>query len=804
DFNLNYDDDPHAGPLDMGGPGQLQKLKDFFTSAMEDLQEMPKVVDAANQLGLENTNTMLPGLEVKLMPHQLIGVSWMLEQEAKPAIRGGILADDMGLGKTLQCIATCVKNRPEEGAERKSTLIVAPAALLEQWKAEITQRTTEGMFKVHIHHGKEKFRRVDEVRQYDIVITTYQTLYADFPKKKKVEGEPDDDSSDEDIESWGPLAKTAWHRVVLDEAQCIRNRATRSSKCVARLTATYRWALTGTPVTNSLSDLYGLIRFLQFPPFNDWKEFNLTIAKIQSKNPTLAGKRAQALLKQCLLRRNKDTKLEDKFILQLPPKHIEVVEIDFSTEEREIYLKIEKRQQMKMTKFLKAGTVMKKYVWIVDSLQVMLLRLRQACKYVFTSHGWSCLADLSFQGTLANAPLESELERAERLLSAQFVQEVSQSRILAEQQGAGAEEEDCPICFDTYVNNCRITKCKHLFCADCLNDLFKNAPTGLDAGDAAYQNAIQSGIRSCPVCRGNIHPNTVFKTAAFEPSEEELSVLRGDSKGDPEVIDLTADSDDEYVVAAPAPDDIKGKGKEIVVKAEVKSEASLEDILGELDRGDNFEPSAKMRQMMVLIKQCTGFLAIDQLLIGILASTGTSMITLVEKLLVRDNIQTVRYDGKMSRSARHEAVAMFKKRKGPPVMLISLKCGGVGLNLVEANRVISLDLAWNAATENQAFDRVYRMGKQKDVHVKRLIIRNTVEERILNLQATKQSLADSALGEGKAQKIKKMTVGELKVVSHIKLQSVTNRTDVFIKSFSECSIGACSKVASTLVASSSW
>jgi len=140
------------------------------------------------------------------------------------------------------------------------------------------------------------------------------------------------------------------------------------------------------------------------------------------------------------------------------------------------------------------------------------------------------------------------------------------------------------------------------------------------------------------------------------------------------------------------------------------------------------------------------------------------MITLVEKLLARDAIETVRFDGKMTRIARDQAISKFKRRNGPPIMLISLKCGGVGLNLVEANRVLSLDLAWNAATENQAFDRVHRMGQQKDVHVKRLIVKNTVEERILKLQAKKQSLADAALGEGTGQKIKKMTVAELKML----------------------------------------
>jgi hypothetical protein len=67
------------------------RLKDFFISAMEDFQEMPKVVDAAHKLGLETTSDLIPGLEVQLMPHQLIGVSWMVEQETKK-IKGGILA----------------------------------------------------------------------------------------------------------------------------------------------------------------------------------------------------------------------------------------------------------------------------------------------------------------------------------------------------------------------------------------------------------------------------------------------------------------------------------------------------------------------------------------------------------------------------------------------------------------------------------------------------------------------------------------------------------------------------------------
>ncbi|KAI4527820.1 hypothetical protein K525DRAFT_246029 [Schizophyllum commune Loenen D] len=94
-------------------------------------------------------------------------------------------------------------------------------------------------------------------------------------------------------------------------------------------------------------------------------------------------------------------------------------------------------------------------------------------------------------------------------------------------------------------------------------------------------------------------------------------------------------------------------------------------------------------------------------------------------------------------------------------MLMSLKCGGVGLNLTRANNVISLDLGWSEAVEAQAFDRVHRLGQTRKVRVERLVIDNTVEDRILGLQERKALLADGALGEGKGKKIGRLSVKEL-------------------------------------------
>jgi SNF2 family DNA or RNA helicase len=81
-------------------------------------------------------------------------------------------------------------------------------------------------------------------------------------------------------------------------------------------------------------------------------------------------------------------------------------------------------------------------------------------------------------------------------------------------------------------------------------------------------------------------------------------------------------------------------------------------------------------------------------------------------LLKRSGFESLRYDGQMKREEREATLSRFKKQGGPKIILISLKCGGVGLNLTEANRVVCLDLAWNAATENQAIDRAHRMGEK--------------------------------------------------------------------------------------------
>jgi SNF2 family DNA or RNA helicase len=118
----------------------------------------------------------------------------------------------------------------------------------------------------------------------------------------------------------------------------------------------------------------------------------------------------------------------------------------------------------------------------------------------------------------------------------------------------------------------------------------------------------------------------------------------------------------------------------------------------------------------------------------------------IEPLLAEASIGYTRLDG--STRDRGRVVGSFQSEDGPPVMLVSLKAGGTGLNLTAADHVFLLDPWWNPAVEDQAADRAHRIGQTRPVVIHRVIARDTVEERILLLQQRKRALAEAALGDG--------------------------------------------------------
>jgi len=161
---------------------------------------------------------------------------------------------------------------------------------------------------------------------------------------------------------------------------------------------------------------------------------------------------------------------------------------------------------------------------------------------------------------------------------------------------------------------------------------------------------------------------------------------------------------------------------------------------GPLRKGAAPESSSKMERLIEALQDAAadGHRAL-------VFSQWTSLLDLIEPHLNKAGIGFVRLDG--STTDRASVVNAFQAADGPPVMLLSLKAGGTGLNLTAADHVFLVDPWWNPAVEDQAADRAHRIGQDKPVMVYRMVARDTVEERILELQARKRALANAALSE---------------------------------------------------------
>jgi SNF2 family DNA or RNA helicase len=131
---------------------------------------------------------------------------------------------------------------------------------------------------------------------------------------------------------------------------------------------------------------------------------------------------------------------------------------------------------------------------------------------------------------------------------------------------------------------------------------------------------------------------------------------------------------------------------------------------------------------------------------ALIFSQWTSLLDLVEPRLNQSGVSFSRIDG--STKNRQEVTENFQRPDGPSVMLLSLKAGGLGLTLTAADHVYILDPWWNPAVEDQAADRVYRIGQENPVLVHRLVARDTIEERVLELQRSKRSVSEAIVGGG--------------------------------------------------------
>ncbi|KAL1095332.1 hypothetical protein V6Z11_D06G149100 [Gossypium hirsutum] len=408
------------------------------------------------------------------------------------------------------------KGRPAAG-----TLIVCPTSVLRQWADELHNKVTkEANLSFLVYHGSNRTRDPLELAKYDVVLTTYSIVSMEVPKQPPAQGDDDekgklegDRASSLDFppsrkrkyppssnkkgakhkevddllldSAARPLAKVGWFRIVLDEAQSIKNHKTQVARACWGLRAKRRWCLSGTPIQNAIDDLYSYFRFLRYDPYAAYKYFCSSIKIPIAKNPAKGYPKLQAILQTIMLRRTKATLLDGEPIINLPPKMIELRKVEFTKAERDFYSRLESDSRAQFKEYAAAGTVKQNYVNIL----LMLLRLRQACDHPLLVRGFD-----------SNSSWKLSIETAKKLPQEKLTFLLSCLSSL----------ELCGICNDP-PEDAVVTICGHVFCNQCISEHL----TGDD--------------KQCPTknCKGQLSASSVFSNTSLNSS---LSEQPGEDK----------------------------------------------------------------------------------------------------------------------------------------------------------------------------------------------------------------------------------------------------------------------------------
>lgn len=264
---------------------------------------------------------------------------------------GGILADDMGLGKTIQMLSVIVDYVEEPKEERRATLVVSPSSLTLNWQNEAIKFARE--LKTLVIRGSltERKRQIKEIDQYDLVITSYELLKRDIEFYKEL--------------------NYKFRFVIADEAQYLKNSNTQNAKSIKQIKADTRYALTGTPIENSLSELWSIFDFIMPGYLFTYRKFKNTYeTPIVRDNDEKAMAKLKMLIEPFVLRRNKK-----EVLTELPDKTVTVLNNEMKEEQKNIYLTYLAKAKQELAEQIDLNGYENSHMQILAALT----RLRQIC-----------------------------------------------------------------------------------------------------------------------------------------------------------------------------------------------------------------------------------------------------------------------------------------------------------------------------------------------------------------------------------------------------------------------------------------
>ncbi len=573
-----------------------------------------------------------------------------------------------------------------------------------------------------------------------------------------------------------PLHLVSWDRIILDEAHKIKGRTNNTAKSAYALTAKNKWCLTGTPLQNRVGELYSLIRFLKMdkfsqyfcakkdcscvsyrwnfgrfqrrcilcnhPPMSHYSYFNKhVINPVKRYGYTGDGRKAMMTLKtevldQAMLRRTKKEREED---IKLPALDIKVEKLELDETERDFYECIYRQSRSRFDTYIDKGTLLHNYAHIFD----LLSRLRQAVDHPY----------LVIHGAHRTSAAGSKRAVVSDGRGGPATSIPSRSRGLA---------DVCGICReDIKPKDCVGTACRHTFHRKCMQQYTKE------------KIEKEGGFLTCPVCYDALSVTLDFR---------ELKV-NTDKPGDASalcILCLSApmnavllDCGHMYTCMACAKrlrrDAAPGKKapcpicrapiRKIARSAQGGERVSVgRRNLMQLVRTDQFASSTKVEALAEQLRQIR---ATDATAKAIVFSQYSGMLDIVEWRLNKAGLKTVKLSGSLTVGQRQGVLRAFREDPTVNVILLSLKAGGEGLNLQVASHVFLLDPWWNPAVEMQAIQRAHRIGQTHDVTAVRFITKDTIEDRMLELQ-NKKALVFSGTIDCNAGSLSALTEQDLR------------------------------------------
>ena len=474
----------------------------------------------------------------------------------------------------------------------------------------------------------------------------------------------------------------AWRRVILDEAHHIKERSTNTARSAFALQSDFRWCLSGTPLQNRVGELYSMIRFLGGDPFS---YYFCKECPCKSHRWAFTDRRT---CDDCHHKPMSHINFWNFFILR-PIQRDGTDDGDGKEAFTHLRLLLD-NIMLRRTKLERAddmGLPPRTVEVRRDFFNAEEEDLYQSL-YSTTTRKFSTFLD---QGTVLNnySNIFTLLTRMRQMSNHPDLVLRSNTGAKAGLLGDQDEVNVCKLCTEE-AEDAVISKCHHVFCRACIQQYIESVE-----GDPDETGRKIDVTPDCPYCHAVLSID--LEQPALEP---------------------------------PQPKAVQG-------------ESQRQGILSRLDLA-NWRSSTKIE---ALVEELTKLRELpDRSIKSLVFSQFVNFLDLIAFRLQRAGFRICRLEGNMTPEARDRTIKHFMENPGVTVFLVSLKAGGVALNLTEASRVYLMDPWWNPAVEVQAMDRIHRLGQHRPIVVKRMIIENSIESRIIELQNKKSAMIEAAIG----------------------------------------------------------